>query len=33
VLPPTEAPAAFDGLQNRTDEYLGVVFDWTKETA
>jgi 2-desacetyl-2-hydroxyethyl bacteriochlorophyllide A dehydrogenase len=33
VLPPSEAPAAFDGLQNRTDEYLGVVFDWTKETA
>ncbi len=30
VLPPTECKAAYDGLLNKKDEFLGVVFDWTK---
>lgn len=29
VLPPTEAEAAYTGLRDKKDEYLGVVFDWT----
>lgn len=29
VLPPQEAPRAFDGLLNEPDKWLGVVFDWT----
>jgi len=30
VLPASEAAAAFDGLLTCRDEYLGVVFDWTR---
>ncbi len=29
VLPPSECGAAYAGLRDRKDEYLGVVFDWT----
>jgi len=29
VLPPSECVAAYSGLRDRKDEYLGVVFDWT----
>ncbi|MEW6355314.1 MAG: zinc-binding alcohol dehydrogenase [Planctomycetota bacterium] len=29
VLKPEQAQEAFDGLLNRKNEYLGVVFDWT----
>jgi threonine dehydrogenase-like Zn-dependent dehydrogenase len=28
VLPPTEALAAYTGLRDKKDEYLGVLFDW-----
>ncbi len=30
VLPPDEAPTAYAGLRERKDEYLGVLFDWTR---
>ena len=29
-LPPERAPAAYAGLRDRKDEYIGVVFDWTQ---
>lgn len=29
VLPPSECGAAYAGLRDRKDEYVGVVFDWT----
>ncbi len=28
VIPPAQAPDAYDGLQNRRNEYTGVVIDW-----
>jgi 2-desacetyl-2-hydroxyethyl bacteriochlorophyllide A dehydrogenase len=28
VVSPSKAPDVYDGLRNRKDEYLGVVFDW-----
>ncbi len=28
TLPPAQAKAAYDGLKNKPDEYIGVVFDW-----
>jgi 2-desacetyl-2-hydroxyethyl bacteriochlorophyllide A dehydrogenase len=28
-LSPTEAARAYDGLRDKKDEYIGVVFDWT----
>lgn len=28
VIPPEKAPEAYDGLQNRRNEYTGVVIDW-----
>ncbi|NOZ22915.1 MAG: zinc-binding alcohol dehydrogenase [Planctomycetes bacterium] len=31
VLKPEQAEQAFDGLMNRKNEYLGVIFDWTGE--
>ena len=30
VLTPDKATEAFDGLLNHKEEYLGVIFDWTK---
>ncbi len=30
VLQPEEAQSAYDGLLNRKDEYLGVLFDWRR---
>jgi threonine dehydrogenase-like Zn-dependent dehydrogenase len=29
VLPPTECAKAYEGLRDKKDEYLGVLFDWT----
>ena len=29
VVSPADAPAAYEGLRTRKDEYLGVVFDWS----
>ncbi len=29
VVSPDDAPAVYDGLRTRKDEYLGVVFDWS----
>jgi hypothetical protein len=31
VLPPDKCQEAYAGLTHHKDEYLGVVFDWTKE--
>jgi 2-desacetyl-2-hydroxyethyl bacteriochlorophyllide A dehydrogenase len=28
VIKPSQAPAAYDGLQNKRDEYTGAVIDW-----
>ncbi|REE67971.1 hypothetical protein A8990_14020 [Paenibacillus taihuensis] len=28
IVSPDEAPVVYDGLRNRKDEYLDVVFDW-----
>ena len=30
VFHPQDAQAAYDGLRTKTDEYYGVVFDWTR---
>ena len=30
-ISPSEAQSAYDGLKNKPDEYIGVVFDWTKQ--
>ena len=30
VLSPDKAPEVYDGLMNKPEEYIGVVFDWTK---
>jgi len=30
LLPPSECVRAYDGLRNKKDEFLGVVFDWTQ---
>jgi hypothetical protein len=30
TISPAEAPAAYVGLQERKDEYLGVVYDWSR---
>lgn len=29
VLPPSQCQEAYDGLRDKKEEYLGVVFDWT----
>ena len=29
VVSPDDAPAAYEGLRSRKDEYVGVVFDWS----
>ena len=29
VMRPEDAPAAYEGLRSRKDEYVGVVFDWS----
>ena len=29
VMNPDDAPAAYEGLRSRKDEYVGVVFDWS----
>ncbi len=29
ILPPDEAESAYQGLKQRKDDYIGVVFDWT----
>lgn len=29
VLPPSECAAAYAGLRDKRDEYVGVIFDWT----
>ena len=31
VLPPAACAQAYEGLRNKKDEYVGVVFDWTGE--
>jgi threonine dehydrogenase-like Zn-dependent dehydrogenase len=33
VLPPERCQEAYYGLTHHKDEYLGVVFDWTRDTA
>lgn len=30
VLPPSECARAYEGLRNKKDEYMGVLFDWTE---
>ncbi|MFW5870650.1 MAG: zinc-binding dehydrogenase [Candidatus Sumerlaeota bacterium] len=30
VLSPDKAPEVYDGLKNKPEEYIGVVFDWTE---
>jgi hypothetical protein len=29
-MPPERAAEAYTGLRDRKDEYIGVVFDWTR---
>ena len=29
VVRPDDAPAVYDALRTRKDEYVGVVFDWS----
>ncbi len=30
VLPPEEAPAAYEGVRNDKEKFFGVIFDWTR---